>query len=153
MVGSQTNSLTLDLFLGHNLCFKYPNGSYEPILDIFVPRAFQWYKKLFKPMNFDLYNHPIKIRKYIETLIPKMGVHLGMWGFIPSHSLTLPRAQNVTLGIHLWPTPLQALALVTNLRLGLLRLGLLRLGLQQKSCYSSLNFNFRYSCCNFVINK
>jgi hypothetical protein len=28
----------------HNLCFNYPNGSCELILDIYVPRAFQWYK-------------------------------------------------------------------------------------------------------------
>jgi hypothetical protein len=46
MVGSQIGTLTFDLSFGHNLCFKYPNGSCEPILDIYVLRAFQWYEKL-----------------------------------------------------------------------------------------------------------
>jgi hypothetical protein len=39
------------LSFGHNLCFKYPNGSCEPILDIYIPRAFQQYKKLSNPMS------------------------------------------------------------------------------------------------------
>jgi hypothetical protein len=34
MVGSQIDKLTTNLSFGHNLCFKYPNGSCEPILDI-----------------------------------------------------------------------------------------------------------------------
>jgi hypothetical protein len=33
-VGSQIGSLTFDHSIGHNLYFKYPNGSCEPILDI-----------------------------------------------------------------------------------------------------------------------
>ncbi len=53
MVGNQIDNLTLDLFFGHNLCFKYPNGSCEPILDIYVLKAFQWYKEPFNLMNFD----------------------------------------------------------------------------------------------------
>ncbi len=40
VVGSQIDNLTLGPFFGHNICFKSPNGSYEPILDIYVPRAF-----------------------------------------------------------------------------------------------------------------
>ncbi len=103
----------------HNLCFKYPNGSWKTILDIYVPRAFQWYKELFNPMNFDIYNHPLKIQESIETPTPKMGAHLGMWGFIPSHFPTLPRAWNVTPRLHSWLAPLLALALVASLRLGL----------------------------------
>jgi len=43
-VGSQIANLTFDLSFGHNLCFKCPNGSCEPILDIYVSIAFQWYK-------------------------------------------------------------------------------------------------------------
>ncbi len=46
-----------------------------------------------------------------------MGIHLGMWGFIPSHSPTLSGAW--ALGLHFWLAPLQALALVTNSKLGL----------------------------------
>jgi hypothetical protein len=34
VVGSQIVNLTPGLSFGHNLCFKCPNGSYEPILDI-----------------------------------------------------------------------------------------------------------------------
>jgi hypothetical protein len=59
--------LTLDISFGHNLCFKYPNGSWEPILDIQVPRAFQWYKDLFNPMGFDPCNWSLKIWKSIGT--------------------------------------------------------------------------------------
>ncbi len=38
---SQTGSLTPDLFWGHNLCFRCPNEQCEPILDMYIPRAFQ----------------------------------------------------------------------------------------------------------------
>jgi hypothetical protein len=44
--------LTSDLFLGHNLCFKCSNGSCEPILDIFDPRALN-------PKSSDIKNSPI----------------------------------------------------------------------------------------------
>ncbi len=70
-------------------------------------------------MSFDPYNRPLKIRKSIGTPIPKVGVHLGMWGFIPSHYPTLLGTQNVAPGLHSWPTPLQTLALVVRPRLGL----------------------------------
>ncbi len=86
MVGSQIDNLTFDLFLSHNLCFKYRNGMCEPILDIYVPKKFQRYKELFNLMSFDPYNCLLKIWKSIETLTPKMGAHLGVWGV---HSLTL----------------------------------------------------------------
>ncbi len=81
----QIDTLIFDLSFGHNLCFKYPSESCEPILKIYVPRAFQWYKELFNPMNFDRYELLLKIWKSIRIPIPKMGVHLGVWGFIPSH--------------------------------------------------------------------
>ncbi len=54
VVGSQIANLTPDLSFGHNLCFRYPNEQCEPILDICVPRAFEWYKKRHKTLNFDL---------------------------------------------------------------------------------------------------
>jgi hypothetical protein len=44
VVGSQTANLIPDPSFGQNLCFEDPNGSCEPILDIYVPRAFPWYK-------------------------------------------------------------------------------------------------------------
>jgi len=83
MVGNQIDILTPDLFLGHNLCCKYSNGSCKPILDIYVSIAFQWYKKLFNPMSFDLSNFFLKIEKSIKTPTPKVGVHLGVCGLIP----------------------------------------------------------------------
>jgi hypothetical protein len=105
VVGNQIANLTPGPSFGHNLCFNYPNGSCKPILDIYVPRFFQWYKELFNPMSFDPYNHPLKIRKSIGTPIPKVGAHLGVWGFIPLHSLALMGAWNVipgfTFGLHL----------------------------------------------------
>ncbi len=70
-------------------------------------------------MSLDTFNHPLKIWASIWTPTPKMGVHLTMWGFIPSHFPTLSRAWNATLRLHSWPAPLQALALVSNPRLKL----------------------------------
>jgi hypothetical protein len=42
-------------------------------------------------MSFHPFNRLLKIQKSIGTLILKVGAHLGVWGFIPSHSLTFPR--------------------------------------------------------------
>ncbi len=111
--------MTPNFSFGHNLCYKYSNGSCKPILNIYISRDFQWYKEVFNPMNFDPYNRHLKIRKSIKVPIPKMGVHLGMWRFIPSHFFTFPRTWNVTPELHFLPTPSQALALVASLRLGL----------------------------------
>jgi len=44
VVGSQTCNSTPGPSFGHNLCFRCPNEPSEPILDIYVPRAFQRYK-------------------------------------------------------------------------------------------------------------
>ncbi len=56
-------------------------------------------------MSFDPYNCPLKVWESIGTPTPKMGAHLGVWGFIPSHPLTFLGAWNVTpglmLGLHL----------------------------------------------------
>jgi hypothetical protein len=70
-------------------------------------------------MSFDPCNYLLKIWESIRTLIPKMGAHLGVWGFITSDFPRLLGAWNVTPNFHSWPTPLQALALVTSPRLGL----------------------------------
>jgi hypothetical protein len=40
VVGSKIVNLTPDLSFGHNLCFRCPNGSCEPILNIYVSIAF-----------------------------------------------------------------------------------------------------------------
>jgi len=65
-------------------------------------------------MSFDPYNCFLKIQESIGILTPNVGAHLGVWGFIPLHFLTLPRAWNVTLGLYFWLAPLQALALVVG---------------------------------------
>jgi hypothetical protein len=119
VVGSQIANLTPDLSFGHNLYLKCPNESCELTLDIYVPRAFQWYKKHFNPMGFDPCNISLKIWESIGSPTPKIGTHLGVWVFIPSHSPTLLKACNVTSGLRTWPTPLQALALVASPSLGL----------------------------------
>jgi len=61
-------------------------------LDIYVPKAFQIYKEIFNPMSFDPCNRPLKIWKSIRTPTPKVGAHLGGWGFIPSHFPTFSGA-------------------------------------------------------------
>jgi hypothetical protein len=43
MLDSWIHNLTISPSFGHNLCFKYPNGECEPILDIYGPKDFQWY--------------------------------------------------------------------------------------------------------------
>jgi hypothetical protein len=97
MVKSQTANLSSNPSFGHNLCFRCPNGSCEPILDIYVSIAFQWYKKLVNEMGFDPYDRTLKIWESTGTPTPKMGVPLGMWGSIPSHSLAPLGACGMTL--------------------------------------------------------
>jgi hypothetical protein len=134
VVESQIHNSTPDPSFGHNLCFKYPNGSCKPIVDIYVPRAFQWYKEIFNPMCFDPCNCSLKIWESIKTPTPKVGVHLGVWGFILSHYPTLLRTWYVSLVFHSWPAPSQAFALVASPRLGL-----------QHIIYESLNLFFFFS--------
>jgi hypothetical protein len=119
VVESQIGYLIRNFSFHHNLWFKYPNGSCKPILDIYVSRYFQWYKELFNPMSFDPWNFLLKVWASIGTRIPKMGAHLGMCGFIPSHFPTLQGAWNVIPELHSWPAPLQALALIANPKLWL----------------------------------
>jgi hypothetical protein len=119
VVEGQIANLTPNPFFGHNLCFKCPNGSCKLILNIYGTRDFQWYKELFNPMGFDPWNFSLKIWEFIGTPTPKVGAHLGVWGFIPSHSPTLMGTWDVTPRLPFWPTTLQALALVVSPRLGL----------------------------------
>jgi len=85
MVESQTVNLILDLFLGHNLCFKCPNGSCDPILDIYISIAFQWYKELFNPMGFHSCNCSLKIWECITTPNSQSG---SSFGSVRVHSVT-----------------------------------------------------------------
>jgi len=65
VVGSQIANLTLGPSFGHNLYFKCPNGSSKPILDIYVPRVFQWYEELLNPMSL---TSKIALWKFRSTL-------------------------------------------------------------------------------------
>jgi hypothetical protein len=132
VVGSQISNLTPDLSFGHSLCFKCPNGSCKPILDIWVPRAFYWYKELFNLLKFDPCNCFLKIQDSIGTPTPKVEAPLEVWGFILSHFPTLPGPCGVTPGLPSWHVTLQALALVTSPRLGL----------RQVTTSTSLNVEF-----------
>ncbi len=84
VVGSQIANLTFGSSFGHNLCFRCPNEQCEPILDIYVLRAFHWYKELLKPLSFDSCNCPLKIQESIGTPTPKVEL---LWG-VKVHSLT-----------------------------------------------------------------
>jgi hypothetical protein len=114
MVGSQIGSLTLGFSFGHNLCFKCPNEQCEPILNILVPRAFQWYKKCHKPLSFDLWSRSLKFWEFTGTPSPKVGVALGVWRFTPSYSLTLSHilgSMGCDSWASSWPTHLRPLCL------------------------------------------
>ncbi len=104
MVENQIGNLTPGLSFGHNLCFKCPNGSCEPILDIYVPKIIQWYKELFNPLGFDPWNHFLKFENPSGLQLPKWELP---WEceFIPSHFLTFPGAWNVTPGFLLARPP------------------------------------------------
>jgi hypothetical protein len=122
VVESQIGNLTPGLSFGHNLCFKCPNEQCEPILNIYVPRAFQWYKEHHEPFNFDPWNRSLKFWKSTGTPSPKVGVVLGVWRFTPSYSLallTLPGVCGVTPKLPLGPQPCNPFALVTSPKLGL----------------------------------
>jgi hypothetical protein len=71
VVESQIANLTPDLSFCHNLCCKCPNGSCEPILDIYASITFQWYKELFNARCFDLCNRSLKVWESTGTPTPK----------------------------------------------------------------------------------
>jgi len=74
----------------------------QGILNIYISIAFQWYKKLLDPLNFDPCNHFLNIQESIKTPTPKVEAPLGVWGFIPSHFLLL-------MGFPLGPQPCKPL--------------------------------------------
>jgi hypothetical protein len=98
MGGNWTSNLNPDPSFGHNLCVECPNGSCEPILNIYVPRTFEWYKDHLNTMGFDPCNNSLKIPKSIETPTPKVGVHLGVWGCDSRASLSACTLANLYLG-------------------------------------------------------
>jgi hypothetical protein len=116
VIRSQTANLIPIPSFGHNLCFRCSNGSREPISNIYT---FQDLSNYIRNASIHLFFTPkIALWRFRGPTL-KMRVHLGVWGFIPSHSFALLGAWNVTLKLAPWPTPLQALALVASPRLGL----------------------------------
>jgi len=118
VVESQIANLTSSLSFGHNLCFRCPNGQWKPILDIYVPRSFHWYKKIFKPLSFDPCNCPLKIWDSTGTPTPKVELPWGVkvHSVTPSHT---PESMLCDSRLPSWPATLQTLASVTSPRLGL----------------------------------
>jgi hypothetical protein len=89
MDGSQSDTLTLDPSFDHNLCYKYSTGSCEPILDIMSQEIFNDIRKF----SIQWVLTPEVILWKVETLTSKMGVCLGVHGFILLHSLAFSRVQ------------------------------------------------------------
>jgi hypothetical protein len=74
VVGNQIGNLIIDFSLDLNLCFKYPNGSCEPILNIYFSKKIQWYMELFDPKSFEPYNCFLKIWESIGYHNPSLGL-------------------------------------------------------------------------------
>ncbi len=107
VVKNQIANLTLGPSFGHNLCFSCLNEQCEPILDIYVPRAFQWYKKHHNPLSFHPWNRSLKFWEFIWDSNSHHGSSLGN---VRVHSLTLFAllgACDVTPRSPTWPTTLQ----------------------------------------------
>jgi hypothetical protein len=118
VVGSQIANLTLNPFFGHNLCFKCPNGWCEPILDIFVSIAFQWYEELFEPLGFDSCNHSLNIWESIWLQLPTWEFTWECEGFFP-RTLLHSRGMRMRLpNLVLAQTFASPFALVTSRKLG-----------------------------------
>jgi hypothetical protein len=83
----------------------------------FNTSMFQELSNDIKNASFDLWNRSLKFRKSTGTPSPKVGVALGVWGFTPSHFLTLPGICDVTPGLPLGPQPCNPFALVANPKL------------------------------------
>jgi len=77
------------LFFIHNF-YKYSNGPCKPILDIYIPKTFKWYKEFFNPMGFDPCNRFLKIQESIETPTPKISLtwECGVHSLTLSHTFT-----------------------------------------------------------------
>ncbi len=134
--------LMFDPSFDHNLCFKCPNGWYEPILDIYISIYFQWYKKILNPLGFGPCNRLLNIWKSTDTPTPKVEAPLGVWGFVPSHFLSLPSFLS-------WLATLQALALVMSPRLRLQHLSFLIVNDGDPPPFSPFSYLSKLKALNF----
>jgi hypothetical protein len=85
VVKNQIVNLTPGPSFGHNLCFRCSNGQCKPILDIYVPRAFHWYKEFLKPLSLTP-SENLRVHEYFNS---QSGIPLGCEGSFPhtfSHS-------------------------------------------------------------------
>jgi hypothetical protein len=89
VVGSWIVNLTLGPSFDHNLCYRCPYGSCEPIFDIYTSRPFQRYKEHVKARCFDLCNRALKLQEsrvsLILTLASKWGCNIAN----PTQELTI----------------------------------------------------------------
>ncbi len=67
VVMNQIASLTPNFSFCHNLCYRYLNGSCEPIIDIYTLITFQWYKERPNARCFDPCNQTLKFREFRRT--------------------------------------------------------------------------------------
>jgi hypothetical protein len=85
VVGSQIGSLTPGPSFGHNLCFKCPNEQCKLILNIYVLKAFQWYKDA---TRHGVLTPEIAFWSFHRDSISQSG---SCFGSVRVHSLVLPR--------------------------------------------------------------
>jgi hypothetical protein len=112
VVGSQTASLTPDPSFAHNFPFRCPNAQCEPVLDIYVSRAFQQYKKRNKPLRFDPSTRPLNFGSPPGLPLPKWELPWEcecLLPHTPSHFLRLPGVCDDSRASSSWPAPFQCL--------------------------------------------
>jgi hypothetical protein len=85
VVGSQIGTLTLDPSFGHNLCFKYSNGTCEPISDIYVSRSFNGINTFIIQWGLTPWNYFLKIQKSIGNPFGNVWVHSFTLSYIPGN--------------------------------------------------------------------
>jgi hypothetical protein len=86
MVGNQIPYLTPTLSFDHNSCKSSLNEQCDGTLSIYTSRPFQWYPR--GPMSC-IFAFPTKVLNICNShtsVIPKVGMHLGIIGIHPLHS-------------------------------------------------------------------
>jgi hypothetical protein len=90
VVGNQIHNLIPIPSFDHNSCISYLNEQWEGTWGIHTSRTFQWYPKVPIWCLFTFLTKAMNIHDSRTSATPKVGVHLGVIGFI---LCTLP---------HLW---------------------------------------------------
>jgi hypothetical protein len=118
VVESQIVNSTPDLSFADNFCFNHPNGSCEPILEIYILRV-----------SNDIRNFTIQWVLPLQSLSEKLGIHrdsnsqsASSLGNVEVHSLTLshtPGSMECDSQASLLARTFVSLAFVASPRLGL----------------------------------